>query len=873
MKTSVDFSEIKGLDKYTATIGGTEYAVSDVTDYTRYNDEDNNYCYEIDVLVFDDVSGTKDVYLTYPDGADSTRTIGGVSITLNKEDYFKTKGTKEVELENTNDLLYVSSKTEGEKIDVDGGHSVSVFSEKGDRQIKKAYLVNGNGKDSNHYNLNMEIIRISGETAMRDDRYPAKKMPFAKEGSNYNSQYTYGFCLEFYSLEIIEGAIPNGTYNMVFETGNGCKTTIKNAVVSTDKPVILGMKDSESSGGDASTDYKLYGNDTEIHTDKHGDCVLVYVYGLNLDDEVAKYVKPYFRDYNTVGADSIIGTCNEENGYEVAKNGIFYEISTETKKTFLCCSIDSSEYETKYGKDSIIIDESLKEGKTIEFQRPVLYGEQGDAAHQTSRIYIADDIANVGDIVKVKLKVTYGEGEKELECKVQERTYGTRKKKYIEITKADVEDIARVDLDYDGEYPCFFSITEISVNGEVYNSLGMSHLNGTFEIYINMNYKPEDSVRASNGVFRVGDYTKEQDVILEFHHPNEIETLLEISIPKGTEKYFLTTEDMKVLTEGEEYRYCIRRAEDHRAVLFRRWERVEKGFESASISLSENPPTTSTVVSLKHADSSVKLFYCVLTEQDFWNKYGFQTESVPANMWIAYTDSCTPFAGMTETNKMVILAKTVNAAGTKAEYTYLSSEVQVSTGDDRNSDDDYKGNTGNQENNNENKKADEAIAVGTVKEYKGQNYKILSASTVAYAGTLNSKSKKVNIPKTVQINGKTYKVVQIEKNALKGSNVQTVVIGANVAAIQNQAFAGCKKLKKIIIGVNVTSIGKAAFKDCKNLKSIIIKSQKLNTKNVGSKAFKGIHQKAVIKVPKAKLKDYKKLLKAKGAGKKVKIKK
>ena len=46
-----------------------------------------------------------------------------------------------------------------------------------------------------------------------------------------------------------------------------------------------------------------------------------------------------------------------------------------------------------------------------------------------------------------------------------------------------------------------------------------------------------------------------------------------------------------------------------------------------------------------------------------------------------------------------------------------------------------------------------------------------------------------------------------------------------------------------------------------------------NRKNVGSKAFKGIHQKEVIKVPKAKLKDYKKMLKAKSAGKKVKIKK
>lgn len=102
---------------------------------------------------------------------------------------------------------------------------------------------------------------------------------------------------------------------------------------------------------------------------------------------------------------------------------------------------------------------------------------------------------------------------------------------------------------------------------------------------------------------------------------------------------------------------------------------------------------------------------------------------------------------------------------------------------------------------------------------------------------INGKTKKVNIPKTVQINKKTYKVVQIAKNALKGSDVQTVVIGANVTAIQDQAFAGCKKLKKVTVGANVKSIGKAAFKDCKNLKNITVKSTKLKT--VKSKCTQG----------------------------------
>lgn len=72
--------------------------------------------------------------------------------------------------------------------------------------------------------------------------------------------------------------------------------------------------------------------------------------------------------------------------------------------------------------------------------------------------------------------------------------------------------------------------------------------------------------------------------------------------------------------------------------------------------------------------------------------------------------------------------------------------------------------------------------------------------------------------------------------------------------------------------IQVTGIAQKAFNKCKNLKKITIKTTKLTKKSVGKQAFKGIHKKATIKVPKAKQKAYKKILKARGAGKKVKIK-
>ena len=79
--------------------------------------------------------------------------------------------------------------------------------------------------------------------------------------------------------------------------------------------------------------------------------------------------------------------------------------------------------------------------------------------------------------------------------------------------------------------------------------------------------------------------------------------------------------------------------------------------------------------------------------------------------------------------------------------------------------------------------------------------------------------------------------------------------------------------KSATIPAKVNKIGKQAFNGCKKLKNINIKTKKLTKKNVGSKAFKGVPKTVKIKVPKSKLKDYKKLLTSKGISKKAIIKK
>lgn len=182
----------------------------------------------------------------------------------------------------------------------------------------------------------------------------------------------------------------------------------------------------------------------------------------------------------------------------------------------------------------------------------------------------------------------------------------------------------------------------------------------------------------------------------------------------------------------------------------------------------------------------------------------------------------------------------------------------------------------------------------------GANYEITglneNGGTVAYIEPLKS-TKTIKIPATIQLNGNTYKVTSIQAGAFEnnkkltkitiGSNVTnigskafngcskltTVTMGKSVTKIGAKAFYKCTKLKKVTIPSKVTTIGKQAFYGCKNLKNITIKTTKLTSKKVGSKAFNGIYSKATIKVPKSKLKSYKKLLKAKGVSSKAKIKK
>ncbi len=145
--------------------------------------------------------------------------------------------------------------------------------------------------------------------------------------------------------------------------------------------------------------------------------------------------------------------------------------------------------------------------------------------------------------------------------------------------------------------------------------------------------------------------------------------------------------------------------------------------------------------------------------------------------------------------------------------------------------------------------------------------------SVVFKKPASKKITKAVIPASVQLSGVTYQVTGISANAFNGcSKLKSVTIGKNVTSIGAKAFYKCKKLGKITIPSKVEKIGKQAFSGCGRLKSMTVKTSRLKSKSIGAKAFKGINAKAAIKVPKKKKASYAKIFKAKGAGKKVKIK-
>ena len=123
---------------------------------------------------------------------------------------------------------------------------------------------------------------------------------------------------------------------------------------------------------------------------------------------------------------------------------------------------------------------------------------------------------------------------------------------------------------------------------------------------------------------------------------------------------------------------------------------------------------------------------------------------------------------------------------------------------------------------------------------------LFRSSKVAFVKTA-SKAAKITVPDFISVDGITYEVASVTKDAFRNN----------------------KKITKVTIKAEIASIGKNAFYGCTKLNTIVIRSRSLSS--VGTDAFRGIRAAATVKVPDGKQKEYQKLIKGKGIGSKVKI--
>ncbi len=161
---------------------------------------------------------------------------------------------------------------------------------------------------------------------------------------------------------------------------------------------------------------------------------------------------------------------------------------------------------------------------------------------------------------------------------------------------------------------------------------------------------------------------------------------------------------------------------------------------------------------------------------------------------------------------------------------------------------------------------------------------IVSIGRYAFSGCSKLKSVKLGKNVTTMGDGVFFKCVSLTKITIPSKvtvirtntffgckKLASVKMGSKVTEIGTRAFRKCGALKEITIPSKVKKIGARAFFKCGKLKKITIKTKMLTSKKIGKNAFKGISSKAVIKAPKGKVKAYKKMLRAKGVGSKVKI--
>lgn len=119
-------------------------------------------------------------------------------------------------------------------------------------------------------------------------------------------------------------------------------------------------------------------------------------------------------------------------------------------------------------------------------------------------------------------------------------------------------------------------------------------------------------------------------------------------------------------------------------------------------------------------------------------------------------------------------------------------------------------------------------------------------------------------------------LTKINASAFQGCTalVSVTVSSKKLQTIGSKAFYKCTSMSRFTsASTRLTNIGKQAFYGNKKLASVSLRTEKLTKNSVGSSAFKGIKSTCTFRVPSKKVTSYKSIFNARGAGKKIAVKK
>ncbi len=114
-----------------------------------------------------------------------------------------------------------------------------------------------------------------------------------------------------------------------------------------------------------------------------------------------------------------------------------------------------------------------------------------------------------------------------------------------------------------------------------------------------------------------------------------------------------------------------------------------------------------------------------------------------------------------------------------------------------------------------------------------RKFEIIDADTCAVV-RFGSNMNYTEIPASVTLEGKTYNVVRINRQAFAYKHDQKVIIPSSVEEIEEEAFCDCRDLKEVQFTDGLKTIGLRAFMGCEKLEVVFLP---FSVQNVGEYAF------------------------------------